>query len=164
MLKLKNKNGVTLIALVVTIIVLLILAVVSFRIITGDDGIMKKAETAASETEKVRAKEQVEMFFSKKVADYYEAYCSIFPTGVFSGPTVASTAKKNIYDVAGNVWEWTTEQPVNASTTSDPHAVFRGGGTGSYGSVGLATYRGGDYSAMVFANWNIGARLVLYVQ
>ena len=89
---------------------------------------------------------------------------SIFPTGVFSGPTVASTAKKNIYDVAGNVWEWTTEQPVNASATSDPHAVIRGGGAVNNGSERLATYRNGSNSATVNGNWGVGARLVLYVQ
>ena len=75
MLNLKNKtNGVTLIAVVVTIIVLLILSVVVFRIISGDDGILNKAETAASETEKAKAREQVELFVSKQVADYYEEY------------------------------------------------------------------------------------------
>ena len=56
----KNR-GVTLIALVVTIIVLLILAVVSFRVISGDDGILNKAETAASETERAKAEEQFKL-------------------------------------------------------------------------------------------------------
>ena len=68
----KKNQGVTLIALVVTIIVLLILAVVSFRVITGDDGILNKAETSASETEIAKAKEQAELWIAEQVANYYE--------------------------------------------------------------------------------------------
>lgn len=46
MKKLESKNGITLIVLVVTIIVLLILAGVSITIIGGDEGIIQKASTA----------------------------------------------------------------------------------------------------------------------
>lgn len=46
----KKNNGITLIALVITIIVLLILAGVSINMITGDDGIISKASTAAEKT------------------------------------------------------------------------------------------------------------------
>lgn len=45
----KNK-GITLIALVVTIVVLLILAVVSINIVFGDDGILGTAKKAADDT------------------------------------------------------------------------------------------------------------------
>ena len=41
--KLKNKNGITLIALVVTIIVLLILAGVSLSLLLSDSGILGRA-------------------------------------------------------------------------------------------------------------------------
>ena len=45
-----NKRGITLVALVVTIIVLLILAGVTITALLGDDGIIKKAQNAADST------------------------------------------------------------------------------------------------------------------
>ena len=48
----KNNKGITILALVVTIIVLLILAGVSISMITGDSGIINQAKTAKEETEK----------------------------------------------------------------------------------------------------------------
>ena len=45
--KLKNKKGITLIALVVTVVVLIILAGVSINAVLGDNGIIKKANQAA---------------------------------------------------------------------------------------------------------------------
>ena len=47
---LKNKNGITLVALVVTIVVLLILAGISISIVLGDNGIVKKAQDARNKT------------------------------------------------------------------------------------------------------------------
>ncbi len=49
--KLKERKGVTLIALVITIIVLLILAGVSIAMLSGDNGLLTKAEKAKEETE-----------------------------------------------------------------------------------------------------------------
>lgn len=46
----KSKRGITLVALVVTIIVLLILAGVSITVLIGDDGILRRAENAANAT------------------------------------------------------------------------------------------------------------------
>ena len=56
-----RERGVTLIALVVTVIVLLILAGVTITAITGDNGIIKQAQDAAEATEKAQAIEKVEM-------------------------------------------------------------------------------------------------------
>ncbi len=47
---LKGKTGITLVALVVTIVVLLILAGVTITALLGDDGIIKKAQNAADST------------------------------------------------------------------------------------------------------------------
>ena len=47
--KTRNERGVTLIALVVTIVVLLILAGVSISMLSGDDGIITKSKEAISE-------------------------------------------------------------------------------------------------------------------
>ena len=46
----KTSNGITLIALVITIIVLLILAGVTITTLTGDNGILKQADKAKTET------------------------------------------------------------------------------------------------------------------
>ena len=50
----KNNKGITLIALVITIIVLLILAGVSIAMLTGENGILNQASKAAEMTEIAR--------------------------------------------------------------------------------------------------------------
>ena len=56
-----NNKGITLIALVVTIVVLLILAGISIWAITGENGIIKRAQEAKEETESAQVKELVEI-------------------------------------------------------------------------------------------------------
>lgn len=60
-INLKNKNGITLIALVITIIVLLILAAVSIATLTGENGILSRANEANEKTEQANAEEQVKL-------------------------------------------------------------------------------------------------------
>ena len=55
--RMKKYKGITLIALVVTIVVLLILAGVSINLITGENGIVSKAKQAAEKTEEANAVE-----------------------------------------------------------------------------------------------------------
>ena len=55
------EKGITLIALVITVIVLLILAGVTIETLTGDNGIITKAAEAAFRTEMAEIKEQVEL-------------------------------------------------------------------------------------------------------
>ena len=59
--KLKESKGITLIALVITIIVLLILAGVVIATLTGDNGILTKAQNAKTQNEKASIKEQIEL-------------------------------------------------------------------------------------------------------
>ena len=58
-LKTRNERGVTLIALVVTIVVLLILAGVAISMLSGDDGIIINAQKASEENDKGREQEIV---------------------------------------------------------------------------------------------------------
>ena len=58
---LKGQNGVTLVALVVTIIVLIILAGVSIAMVIGDNGIIPNAQKARENTEAGNARENQEM-------------------------------------------------------------------------------------------------------
>ena len=53
-----KERGITLIALVITIIILLILAGISIAMVTGDNGILTQAARAKEETEKAQANEQ----------------------------------------------------------------------------------------------------------
>ena len=57
----KTSNGITLIALVITIIVLLILAGVVIATLTGDNGILGKAKTAKTTNDEEKAKEQIKI-------------------------------------------------------------------------------------------------------
>ena len=71
----KSKNeaqGITLIALVITIIVLLILAAVSIATLTGDNGILTKAQTASEKTKQETEKEQIKIAYSTVVTDKME--------------------------------------------------------------------------------------------
>ena len=65
--KFKGSNGITLIALVITIIVLLILAGVSIAMLTGDNGILTQAQRAKAETENAAANEQARLDEYNKV-------------------------------------------------------------------------------------------------
>ena len=58
-MKTKEMKGITLIALVITIVVLMILAGVSINIVLGDDGIIKKAKEAAETTRRASAEEEM---------------------------------------------------------------------------------------------------------
>jgi len=62
---------------------------------------------------------------------------------------------KNIYDLAGNVWEWTSEAYSYIS-------ISRGGSYGDDGSVNPVSYR--DYSSGSGANVLTGFRLRLYIK
>ena len=60
--KKKQRNkGITLIALVITIIILLILAGITISTLTGDNGILAKASEAKEKTMQANAEEQVEI-------------------------------------------------------------------------------------------------------
>ena len=60
-INLRKNKGITLIALVITIIVLLILAGVSIAMLTGQNGILTQAQNASTQTEIAEAKEKAQM-------------------------------------------------------------------------------------------------------
>ena len=67
----KNNKGITLIALVVTIIVLLILAGVSIAMLTGDNGILGRGQQASTQTAVTNARDQVAMKVAECVTEYF---------------------------------------------------------------------------------------------
>ena len=64
---LDNKKGITLIALVVTVVVLIILAGVSINAVIGDDGIIKKAQNSANLTKEAEVKEAI----NRTILEFY---------------------------------------------------------------------------------------------
>ena len=71
-------------------------------------------------------------------------------------PTGQTTAVNNIYDMGGNVWEWTTESFSNRFYT----CTYRGGRYNCYFDRGPAGYRTYDSDS---ANDGIGFRCTLYL-
>ncbi|MCI8384214.1 MAG: hypothetical protein HFJ33_05065 [Clostridia bacterium] len=57
----KKEKGITLIALIITIIILLILAGVTIASLTGENGILSKSQKASTETEKQTATEKMNL-------------------------------------------------------------------------------------------------------
>ena len=64
-----TQKGITLIALVITIIILLILAAVTIAALSGDNGILKNAASAKQETEKAEIIEQIRLDIYGEMAD-----------------------------------------------------------------------------------------------
>ena len=115
--RLTKTRGITLIALVITIIVLLILAGISLNLITGEDGILGRAMEAVDENEKAVIDEEVKLAVADKSMEYYKNRKSLkgeYPTvkdylveklGGYTTPSGGSIKNENgnlSYDKNGN--------------------------------------------------------------
>ena len=69
----KGNKGITLIALVITIIVLLILAAVSIAMLTGDNSILGNASKSADYNKIGEVKDQISLKVSEYVSSFLEA-------------------------------------------------------------------------------------------
>ncbi len=67
----KNNRGVTLVALVITIIVLLILAGVSLAMLSGDNGILTNAQKAKSDTVKANVRDSINNTYMELLTEAY---------------------------------------------------------------------------------------------
>lgn len=69
----------------------------------------------------------------------------------------------NLYDVAGNLWEWTEETSFYGGNSATQYRVLRGGSFGTVSSTYPACFRYGNGSA-AYTDFNVGFRAVLYIQ
>ena len=91
----ENQKGITLIALVITIIVLLILASVSIAMLTGDNGILTRAGDAKIETALGAVKEQIGLYQIEKKMNKQEVTAeSLLAEGKVSRTVQAGEADK----------------------------------------------------------------------
>ena len=116
-----NNKGITLIALVITIIVLLILAGVSIAMLTGSNGILTQANTAKSDTAKAEIVERINMELSA-------AYAQVMDGKTTFSETELTTIENN------------TDNKVDATFVS-PTLTIRGTDsyTGVYGTLNVTT-------------------------
>ena len=70
----KQEKGITLVALVITIIVLLILAGVSISLVMGDNGVLSQANNAVNSTELASVKDEISMAMTTVQTNYYATY------------------------------------------------------------------------------------------
>ena len=88
----KNEKGITLIALVITIIVLLILAGISIAMLTGDNGLLTKSRESASASAVAGAKDEVSLAFQELMAAYLQTKYT--PGGDADAPTAGAIITK----------------------------------------------------------------------
>lgn len=83
MIKMKEQKGITLIALVVTIVVLLILAGITITMLLSDNGIISTAQRADNETELATVKDCATMAISTLTAHAYVPQSGVTAAEVF---------------------------------------------------------------------------------
>ena len=105
MLKKKENKGITLIALVITVIILLILAGVTIAAISGDNGILAQASRAKQESEKASIIEQIRLDIMEKQTEnegiiYDEDFYQILENyGSISNDKTTLTTTKGNYKI-----------------------------------------------------------------
>ena len=127
---LNNKKGITLIALVVTVVVLIILAGVSINAVLGDNGIIKKANQAASVTKEAEVKEAINRTILEfYLTNDYETLEDFLKAKVTEGKIDSVTKNADgTLTVKKGEYSVTVENKTNSS-----------GGSGSGGSTGGET-------------------------
>ena len=99
----KKNKGITLIALVVTIVVLLILAGVTIATLTGDNGILTKAQEAKEKTEEAAKREEAELADLNSYIDNNGATIYDTETGA-NNPVLSSGMIPVKYDTEKENW------------------------------------------------------------
>ena len=146
----KANRGITLIALVITIIVLLILAGVAIATLTGDNGLLTKVGDARNTSEKAGEKERIQM----EVAGAYDT------RGRLDATKIVENIEKNI----GATAEATSNSfPVKVTynnghkyqVASDGSIMISVNAGDKAPSDSNAVYSSGDYTAIIPAGFTV---------
>lgn len=110
----KKDLAITLIALIVTIIILLIIASISIQFLLGENGILNKAKLASNEYSNAQEKENVKISNTADIIDQYTTsrastsvnmssiHSPIFNIGYSSSSTILTAGTKYIADFTRN--------------------------------------------------------------
>lgn len=108
-----NEKGITLVALVITIIVLLILAGVTILALSGDNGILNRASQSKVSTEIANAKDAFTTVAAEGITEYYN---SKYVEG-----NNTETLQKTVYDKITNSSISSTF--VNTTSSTSPSTI-----------------------------------------
>ena len=122
----KKEKGITLIALVITIIVLLILAGVTYNLTIGDRGIFSKAKQAKEEYETESLKEEIRLALLDKQLELSRELTEGEIKGLLGKyGDVEETDGKITLKPSGTTYEIAYEDIVNGETSQGSGRFFR---------------------------------------
>ena len=146
----KKSNGITLLALVITLIVLIILAGISVYLMIGDNGVLTKAATVELEYSKTEVEEQFEMLVNDKIMEAYSQVQNdksdisghykesiLIPKFIEEGYITPDTTSSTVQDVLGEMVETKLYSIyiINVSKLSDKIDLYGKGENISTGDV-----------------------------
>ena len=140
--KIARNNGITLIALVITIVVLLILAGVSIAMLTGNNGILTQANRAKVETKKATEKEKNDLLEIERISSNSIANVPNLKEGMIPVKWNASNKTWEVADKTntGNDWyDYSTSSKKWANVVTVKENCSNGKTRTDYLSAGVGT-------------------------
>ena len=138
----KENNGITLIALVITIVVLLILAGVSIAMLTGNNGILTQAKKAKQETSDSAQKEKEDLIKLEMIANNSNVNIPNLKEGMIPVKWNATNKTWEVADKSntGNDWyDYSTESKKWANVVTVKENCSNGKTRADYLSAGVGT-------------------------
>lgn len=135
--KIHQNTGITLIALVITIIVLLILAGISISMLSGDNGILQRATTAKENTDNAQITERVQLAYTAAIAD---------GNGVLTEQNLRTELTNEFGDNYNLGEDTTTNEWVISVNEVERLRVSKGVATPTEPQSGESGYAGGSYN------------------
>ena len=120
----KNQKGITLIALVVTIIVLLILAGISIAMLTGDNGLLTQARRADTRTKAAEIEERVNMEMAALYADVLSGKTAFTSSDLSTLTTNLSPISSEITNTPSSISATEEEISVTVKSSSKAYSEF----------------------------------------
>ena len=134
-INLRQNNAITLIALVITIIVLLILAGITIASLTGDNGLLVRAVSAKENTEQAQVQEELQLAVISSSIDsngkYNASKAATEITKILLGATASTNATSNTITGTYNGYTYNVDK--------DGKVTITGNADGSGGDTDLVT-------------------------
>lgn len=118
----KNQKGITLVALVITIVVLLILAGVTISMVMGDNGVLSNSQKAKEESAKGTSNDSLSSALSSISTNYYSAQTAEVGDAVVA----AMSANQKTLNSATTLSEILTSESNHTALTGELAAQMQG--------------------------------------